>query len=367
MKYWMFALILMSVLWLQHCRTMQAGPSEVQFDPTAVPYPNLSDYGFFADLQAQQPQTSVLPYEPITPLFTDYAHKARFVWMPDSVQASVNSDGVIEFPDNTVLIKTFYYPADFANPTSSENDLVETRLLMKTAGKWQAFTYVWNEAQSDAALNLVGDFKQVQWKDKEGKAHQIEYAIPNKNQCKSCHNHQNILKPIGPKVKNLNSDFAYAKSETSNQLAKWQSHGFLAASDLPNLSAEWYEGKLTDWEDLDASLEDRALAYLEMNCGHCHNPNGQAHTTGLYLTSDETEPGKLGFCKTPVAAGKGSGGLKYGIVPGQPDSSFLLFRMESDDPGVMMPELGRVIAHEEGIALVREWIASLDGDCEMLQ
>jgi hypothetical protein len=33
--------------------------------------------------------------------------------------------------------------------------------------------------------------------------------------------------------------------------------------------------------------------------------------------------------------------------------------MESSDPGVMMPELGRAVAHDEAVALIREWIAKM--------
>jgi hypothetical protein len=29
----------------------------------------------------------------------------------------------------------------------------------------------------------------------------------------------------------------------------------------------------------------------------------------------------------------------------------------------MMPELGRAMAHDEGVALVRAWVAGLAGDC----
>ena len=66
--------------------------------------------------------------------------------------------------------------------------------------------------------------------------------------------------------------------------------------------------------------------------------------------------------KPPVAAGRGSGGLAYGIVPGQPDQSILPFRMDSIDPGIIMPELGRVTIHTEGLDLIRRWIAGLDPD-----
>ena len=227
---------------------------------------------------------------------------------------------------------------------------------MKVKGEWIAYTYVWNEEQNDAELNLVGDFKTVAWTDKMGSAHQIEYVIPNKNQCKSCHNQNNILQPIGPKVRNLNKTITYQDGR-KNQLAKWQEMGYLKAFE------ETFT-PIADWSNEGEALEDRALAYLEVNCAHCHSRKGSAHTTGLYLNTDEKEHIRLGFCKTPVAAGKGSGGMKYAIVPGQPDSSFLVYRIESDDPGVMMPELGRVVAHQEGIQLIRDWIISLEGNCD---
>jgi hypothetical protein len=38
--------------------------------------------------------------------------------------------------------------------------------------------------------------------------------------------------------------------------------------------------------------------------------------------------------------------------------------MESDKPKIMMPEIGRTVVHREGLELIREWLASLDGGCE---
>ena len=352
-----FAVTVLVATGLTNCgRTGAAGP--VRFEPAAVPYKKLSDYAFFTDLPAQTPNERVLPYDLITPLFTDYAHKARFVWMPEGVKASVNEAGELEFPDQTVLIKTFYYPADFRQP-KQDWDGIETRLLVKLDGKWQAYTYVWNDEQTDGALTRIGAFRDVAWMDLQGDKRQIQYVVPNQNQCKSCHNRDNEFMPIGPKVRNLNKSLSYPDGRTANQLARWQEAGLLAAGDW----AEQYT-PIADWEDAESrDLEHRALAYLDVNCGHCHRSDGPAHTTGLYLTYEEAERHRLGICKTPVAAGKGSGGRRFGIEPGEPDSSILVFRMESDDPGVMMPELGRVIPHDEGIELVRAWIAGLEGEC----
>jgi hypothetical protein len=37
----------------------------------------------------------------------------------------------------------------------------------------------------------------------------------------------------------------------------------------------------------------------------------------------------------------------------------MTFRIASTDPGIMMPELGKRLVHEEGVALIREWIAAM--------
>lgn len=61
-----------------------------------------------------------------------------------------------------------------------------------------------------------------------------------------------------------------------------------------------------------------------------------------------------------MAAGRGSGGLLVDIDPSRPEKSILYFRMNSLDPGVMMPELGRSTLDQEGLDLIAAYIRSLD-------
>jgi hypothetical protein len=72
---------------------------------------------------------------------------------------------------------------------------------------------------------------------------------------------------------------------------------------------------------------------------------------------------RLGECKLPIAAGQGTGGNKFSIVPGKPEESILVYRMTSIDPGTMMPELGRSLVHDEGVALIADWISGMEGSC----
>ena len=63
--------------------------------------------------------------------------------------------------------------------------------------------------------------------------------------------------------------------------------------------------------------------------------------------------------KKPVAAGRASNNFKYSIKPGAPEESIMPFRMQSRDPGIMMPESGRFLNHDEGVALINKWIKSM--------
>lgn len=324
-------------------------------DFSQIPFKNLSDYGFFkGKLKSLDPDEGVLLYEPASSLFTDYAHKSRFIWMPEGTKASIRDDveGSMDFPANTVIIKNFYYPADFRKP-EAEKRIIETRLLVKRNGVWDAFPYVWKEDQSDATYKVVGAEIEVAWTDLQGKEQVINYIVPNKNQCKSCHNEKEQLVPIGVKAKHLNHEIKFAEGE-KNQLVKWQEMGYLSDLNDPTTYPA-----MVDYNISSHSLELRAKAYLDINCGHCHRADGPASTSGLFLTYEETDSLKLGINKTPVAAGFGAGTFKYDIVPGQADQSILTYRMSTNQVGAAMPEIGRVTVHQEGLELIREWINNL--------
>ena len=114
------------------------------------------------------------------------------------------------------------------------------------------------------------------------------------------------------------------------------------------------------WNDHSTgSLDQRDRAWLELNCAHCHNPQGPARNSGLDLMASQRQPTPYGIFKTSVAAGRGTGGRDFDIVPGDPEKSIMMFRIESIDAGIMMPELGKRLIHREGADLVRQWIAAM--------
>lgn len=319
-----------------------------------LPYDNLSDYGFFiGEISELVPNEGVLLYEPRATLFTDYASKSRYVWMPEGVSAVITKEGeqFIEFPDKSILIKNFYYTSE----SNGSKNIVETRLMVKDEGEWQAYPYLWNEEQNDAAYKITGKNIPMSVTDLDGLNHDITYIQPNKNQCKSCHNQNEALKPIGPKARTLNFALDYGSGEKMNQLEKWADMGYLSGFS----SAESYP-VMTDYNDVSAPIHARATSYLDANCGHCHSESGPASTSGLFMSYGQENMSHWGLNKTPIAAGKGSGGLDYDIKAGSGAESIIHYRMNSIEPGVMMAELGRSMIHKEGVALIQEWIDGMD-------
>jgi uncharacterized repeat protein (TIGR03806 family) len=221
------------------------------------------------------------------------------------------------------------------------------------SGKWKTLPYIWNDDQTEAFLEVAGKNIDVSWVHTDGNIKKVTYSVPNMNQCKGCHLIGDQVKPIGPSARQLNKDFKY-DSGVQNQLVQWESVDVLKG--LPDATTI---PRLASYENEKEAINVRARAWLEINCAHCHRPEGPAKTSGLHLLADISNPASLGVGKAPVAAGKGSGGLLYGIVPGKPDQSILQFRIESTHPGIMMPELGRTLVHEEGVALVRQWISEM--------
>lgn len=342
--------------------------------------PKLSDWHVVEARDGKlQLNQGVVPYDLNTPLFTDYAHKLRTIWMPQGATAKYEPVDTLDFPVGTIISKTFYYPraadgrfTDVARTDDYSHDfagegldlskvhLVETRLLVHRADGWVAFPYVWNDAQTEATLQRTGAVEPLTLVAADGSREDFDYVVPDESQCASCHAQDWVSRrvhPIGPKARHINKDYHYAGG-VQNQLEHLVQVGYLsglpAPADVP---------RDVVWSDPNAPLDARARAYLDINCGHCHNVHGAANTTGLSLIYGTPEDRHLGICKPPTAAGRGTGDHLFDIVPGQPDQSILPYRLSSKEPGVMMPELGRSTVHREGVALIKAWIAAQSGSC----
>ncbi|OZV70902.1 SO2930 family diheme c-type cytochrome [Winogradskyella aurantia] len=327
--------------------------STVNFNLAEMPYSTLSEYGFFAgDMKNLEPTFGILPYSLNSKLFSDYAKKKRFVWLPNNTRASyVNDDTHLEFPVGAILIKNFYYENVLPD---NDTKIIETRLMIKKAEGWDFANYVWNDEQSEAFFDLNGSTVNIEWLE-NGTTNSVDYRIPSGAKCFTCHKIMEIAEPIGPKPRNLNRDYNYDDG-LKNQLNKWVEFGYLDDA-LPALVST-----LPDYSDESQPIEMRVRAYLDINCAHCHSEETHCAYRPLRLDfSDTNNYTNMGVCVDPDTDLEE--GLGHIIEPGDARQSVLHYRISSIDPSLRMPLLGRTLMHTEGIALIEEWIDSLNTEC----
>lgn len=238
---------------------------DFNFPQTIVFEQNLSAYGIFAGSPNDLiPSDDYHLLELSSSLFTDYAHKQRLVKVPLGTQMTKSNDGSIDFPEGTILTKTFFYYHD-ERDTSSGKRIIETRLLIKESNTWNVATYLWNQTQTDAILDLDGEDTQISWIGTDGSSRSTLYHVPNRNECMTCHQSNSTMTPLGPTLRNLNRTVE-RNGVSLNQINHLQSLGVLNDFQVGQIA------QMVDYNNRSASLTERGRAYLSMNCSHCHNP-----------------------------------------------------------------------------------------------
>ena len=318
----------------------------VSVDLTTVPYTKLSDYRFFEGaLKDQNPADKVILYEPASPLFTDYAHKKRFIWLPAGTKASYVSDkDVLNFPIGSALIKTFYY--DNVQPGNG-TCIIETRIMIRKASGWIFANYVWNTEQTEAYLDLNGSYTNISW-IQDGQTKSTAYRIPSGTECHTCHKLNDQPVPIGVKPQNMNINYAY-ESGAQNQLQKLIDIGYLENTLPGNIVST------VNYMDQTKSIDERFRSYVDINCAHCHSEGKHCDYRPMRLAFSETsDPINLGLCVEPEEFINSS--LAYIIKPSDKNRSMMYYRLGSTLQSERMPLLGRSIVHEEGLQLLEDWI-----------
>jgi parallel beta-helix repeat protein len=376
-----------------------------QINRAALQYncPQLSQYNLFAN--PTDPRSGAneggTRFELTTQLFSDYAKKYRFAFLPPGEQAIWHEgsasapNATLGFPVGTVIAKTFAFP------NGANEEVVETRLLIHRAKSgggsyWEGMAYIWDKDGSgnrtDAHLAIAGGTASVSWNysdpDPEVGATYTgstsRYLIPQANQCDSCHINDDKDpgdSPIGPKVRLLNRPMNYG-SGTENQLQHWVDAGMLSGA--PSLSVDGSSKIATNVQrlprfnvpgdgataNIPASEPDRlarigpaktekemrARAFIETNCAHCHNRDGLAQSTGVFFDVFRHVNLNHGICKRPTTAGSSSGGNQYDIVPGHAGNSIVSFRIHSADASTQMPPIARSVVANEAVGVIDDWI-----------
>ena len=340
--------------------------SPVMLDLDEVPYPKLSDYHFFdGELKNLEPVYKVIPFKPASELFSDYAHKKRFVWMPAGTKATYNSDRtVLELPVGAALVKTFFYENVQNITPVGGTRIIETRVMIRRSTGWIFADYVWNAEQSEAYYNVAGSFTTVSWKDENNIIKTTDYRIPSIEQCIVCHKSRQSLGssevttniPIGIKPQNLNFNYNY-NAGSRNQLIKWIEEGYLT----DNFSLPTTEHSIIDYRDALKSLHLRVRSYVDINCSHCHQDERHCDYRPMRFAFSETvnNPANMGVCVDTEDMQDFEPALSKIVTPGNINRSMLYHRLKTIDETYRMPLHGRTIIHDEGIALIEQWINSL--------
>lgn len=304
---------------------------------TSADFPRrLSETGLFESVEDLQPAPGVVSYDVRVPRWMDGAVGQRWIALPGQSSVTIAADDKPPvYPEGTVLIKQLNLPA----PNDEKPLRLETQLLHYEAGTWRPYSYLWNEAGTDATLvDSIGADRPIPSSDHDGTQQERTWHVSATNECKLCHNpgSQSVL--------------GFVPNQLEDQLSSLALVKVLGGS--PHVPESL---RLVDPHDESQSLDDRARSYLHANCGMCHHPGGNA-IVSFYLKRD------LPFDKLNTNKGTGIGtfGMQNAklIVPGDPFRSVVMYRM-SKLGYARMPYIGSQVVDSTGVALVSQWIRSL--------
>jgi mono/diheme cytochrome c family protein len=388
------------------------------------PFPTkLSESGLFADVAKHRMVDGVVPYQPVSPLWSDGTHKARFFALPPAKDASgkivpakigvTNARGW-NFPDGTVLVKSF--AIDDVEGDPSTRRWIETRFMLKEQGEWAGYSYEWNDEQTDAVL-VAAEGKDrafaIRTANLEKHADGVktqQWHYPSRTECMVCHSRASNY-VLGLCTVQLNHDFDYKAvlgegHTTDNQLRTLEHLNLLEVNWWGDGAGAWYGkainagveekdrwawvGRQTASLDPDAKtfpqqkssllskapdrtnhlvnpydashpLEARARSYLHSNCSSCHvfAGGGNAQIDLEYMTAYE---------KRPLDAMKAIGIKPLHSTLGLADAKLIaaghpersvIYERMTRRGPGQMPQLATSIVDEKAVAMIREWIESL--------
>ena len=312
----------------------------------------LSETGLFSSVPDHLPASGVIPYSVNAALWSDGAAKERFLAIPGNKTIGFKPKGSWEFPDGTVLVKTFSLPV--GADADAQFRRIETRLLTRQDGEWFGYSYLWNDDQSDAELlPAAGGTRTYQIRNKQHRVPQ-SWRFPSRSECMVCHTRAASF-VLGLSTEQLNGDHDYGHVR-ANQLDTLIHIGLLDKA--PDRAATTSPA-LVDPNDDSTPIRDRARAWLHVNCAHCHVKEGGGNSrldlrfdTPLQLMHLLNQPPQHDAFGIPVPAI---------VAGGSPERSVLRKRIAIRGPG-QMPPLGSLVVDDAGLRLIERWINKLPSE-----
>jgi putative heme-binding domain-containing protein len=309
----------------------------------------LSETGLFTDAARGTPAPGVLPFVVNAQRWADYATSRRWVGFPGTshITLAEKGQGVLGtgrwvFPEDAVLAKTYSLEMERGNPATSRR--VETQIMHFDGQQWGAYSYRWNDAQTDAELVPAGGGEAIfEVKDAaapDGVRNQ-RWRFFSRAECLRCHN---LWDNFTPGFASIELDMP------TPQAAGRQLDAFARLGLVPE------QPKLADPYGARGSVETRARSYLHVNCSTCHRFGGGGSVPSFM--DIETKLGDAHLLNTKPVQGDLSLPDACVIAPGDPCRSVLLYRMTTAGRG-HMPYLGGKLMDDRAVVLVRDWIAGM--------
>jgi uncharacterized repeat protein (TIGR03806 family) len=311
----------------------------------------LSQTGAFRNVATLQPNPELLPYGVQSPLYSDGAHKQRWMALPADTDVHFESDGAWGFPDGTVFVKHFELALDEREP--ERRTRLETRLLVAgEGGEYYGVTYKWNAEQDDAVLLEESQVDELEIVGADGSVRQQSYFYPSPSDCEVCHN-EAAGHVLGVRTAQLNGAFTYERTgRRSNQLVTWSALGLLDVELEPDTIGDYTS--LANLRDVLRPREERVRSYWDSNCSMCHGAQELRVRWDARYTTPLAEQGLIDELSSADDSED-----SWLILPGDHASSVVYQRSASVDPSRRMPPLGRTTADSEYVELLGEWIDSL--------
>lgn len=386
------------VLICDHRGKYEGGLYTLEPTPKDLPASNfprkLSDSGLFQSVKGHVMQPALVPYSVNAPLWSDGAHKERWLALP-------GADSKIDFttwrgwnfPDETVLVKSFALELEEGNPASRR--WIETRFLTKQQGEWFGYSYLWNDEQTEGTLvEAKGLDKEFSIRGRDG-ARVQKWRYPSRQECMVCHsraanfvlgltelqmnrdhdhggvkcNQLEVLERLGmlrvnwaDETKNRMREELKAKGLTDKQINEHmhiqtgtRGQREPVTSSLLSQYPEKYR-KLADPYDAKGDVALRARSYLHANCAQCHVEAGGGNAAiDLEFT---TQPDKMRLFGVKPLHHTFALPEAQLIAPAHPERSVLLRRLSHRDAG-HMPPLATSVVDRQAIDLVRDWIKGM--------
>ncbi len=366
----------------------------------------LSESGLFASVKGHTMQSGVIPFSVNAALWSDGAHKARWMAIPHDpdrkeppIDMTVNRGWNV--PDETVLVKSFALDLEAGKPESRR--WIETRFLHKRQGEWFGYSYEWNDEQTDGVLvEIGGKDRTFSIRDAQAKdgVRQQTWRYPSRTECMVCHSRAaNFVLGLSTLQMNREHDYGGIVDQQLRvfehlglvKLAGWHAEHTAAIrrelqvkdaaledkeleaavkkltasrdqrgaakTEMLAMSPESFP-KLVDPYDKKADLTARARSYLHANCAICHIEagGGNAQMQLEFFTSAK----KAKFIDEKPLHHKFDLTDPRIVAPGHPERSTLFTRLTRRGPSTgQMPQLATSLVDHEAVELFREWIASL--------